>query len=178
MRHLLALLALTVVGCGGTNLAPGQFGRPGLEVDVDGPFRLTFAIPVNTVRAGDAVIGQAQLELTDGIETTLSGSGGGPLAFEFRELTGDRRMIPAWTADCAAHRLRAGEPITSAIKKSGGWTDEEPHADFYRTFFQGPDVRLPVGDWEITAVAVFGEGPGCGGRSHELRAPVLVRVLE
>lgn len=150
----------------------------GAATDEEGPYRLTFVVANTILAANEPIEGEAQLELRLGELAKLSGSGGGPLAFEFVEVAGDRRVIPAWTADCAVHELRAGQPMTSAIKKSGSWSDDGPNADFYRAFFQGPDVRLPAGDWEITAIALFAEGLGCGGRSQELRTPIRVTVVE
>lgn len=87
-------------------------------------------------------------------------------------------MEPVWTADCAKHSLAADRPMVSAITKSGGWSDDQPDAQFYRDFFTDPVVRLPAGEWDITAIAMFVEGEGCGGASHDLRATVRVRITD
>ena len=85
---------------------------------------------------------------------------------------------PAWRADCAPHDISTDHPLTSAITKSGGWSGEEPNAAFYRSFFADPIVRLPVGDWDITAIAQFVDGEGCPGAAHELQATLRLRISD
>ena len=80
-------------------------------------------------------------------------------------------------ADCAIHVLATDRPILSPITKSGGYSDDQPDAPFYRAFFADRLVHLPTGEWDITAVAEFAEGE-CGGPAHALAAPIRVRVTE
>jgi hypothetical protein len=68
--------------------------------------------------------------------------------------------------------------MVSPIKKSGGYSDSQPDAAFYRAFFADPLVRLPAGEWDITAIAVFTEGLGCQGVSHSMSATIRVVVTE
>jgi hypothetical protein len=180
VRRLLVLLALSLVACGGSGPTASPPGSQVVSqvVDTAGPFRLTFALPRTTWASGDAIEGEALLALTAGNQAAIFGSGGGVLAFEFKQVGGDRHVDPVWTADCAPHVLTATRPIRSAITKSGGWSDDKPDAQFYRDFFADPVVRLPVGEWDITAVAMFVEGEGCGGASHALRATIRVRVTD
>jgi hypothetical protein len=146
--------------------------------DVDGPFRLTFDLPRATWASTEAIEGEARLILTEGVGTRLSGSGSGLLGFGFREVGGDRKMGPAWRADCVPHDISTDDPLTSAITKSGGWSGEDPNAVFYRDFFADPIVRLPVGEWDIIALAQFIEGEGCAGAAHELQATLRVRISD
>ncbi len=44
------------------------------------------------------------------------------------------------------------------------------------TFLSGSDVRLPVGTWDITALATFTEGGGCDGGRHSMTATLRVTV--
>ena len=180
MRHLLALaLCLVVAGCsdGSAAATPTPSSMPGQRaVDQQGPFQLAFELPSGTWKAGDAFDGVATLALVNGGGVDLGGSGGGLLAFAFLEVNGTRHVDPAWTADCASYRLEPGKPMTSAIKKSGGFSADQPDADFYRSFLTDQVVRLPAGDWNISAIASFIEGKGCSGQGHEMKATILVHV--
>ena len=45
-----------------------------------------------------------------------------------------------------------GEIITYNFIKSGGWTLEDPYADFYEEFYHDKNLILPIGEYEISAV--------------------------
>jgi hypothetical protein len=143
---------------------------------VSHPFRLVFEMPTATWRAGQPIEGMARLELVEGERVTYSGSGSGPLAFVFVEVNGDREMTPVWTADCQAFELEAREPVVAGITKSGRLGADDSNADFYRDFFADPEVRLPAGEWDISAVGLFHEGPVCGGRERQPRATIRVTI--
>jgi hypothetical protein len=79
------------------------------------------------------------------------------------------------------HKATAGwagtsKSLTSPIKKFGAFSDDQPDAAFYRAFLADPVVRLPAGDWAISAVASFVEGKGCSGASRMMTATVTVHV--
>jgi hypothetical protein len=180
MRRLVTFaLGLVLAGCAAGTGAPAQDpSSPSSQraEDLQGAFQLVFEVPRGTWQAGDAIDGVATLALARGSGVDLGGSGGGLVGFDFAEVDGSRHVEPAWTADCAPYRLDLGKSITSSIKKSGGFTAEQPDADFYRSFLTDPIVRLPAGDWKITAIASFIEGKGCSGQSHTMAATVLVHV--
>jgi hypothetical protein len=67
-------------------------------------------------------------------------------------------------------------PLSSRLTKSGGFTAEDPDAAFYQAFFADPVVRLPAGEWRITAVASFTEGEGCTGKAVMLKVPITITV--
>ncbi|CAN5795639.1 hypothetical protein BH24CHL6_BH24CHL6_06510 [soil metagenome] len=180
-RLLVPVIALASVACAAPSPStletdPPERARPARAQDLGQPFRLVFELPSTSWRAGDSVEGQATLELLEGDSAVFSGSGGGPLGFEFVEIDGRRRMSPVWTGDCAVHQLDAASPLVSPITKSGGFSADDPDAQFYRDFFDRPDVQLTPGEWEISAVAVFREGHGCTGREHMLRASIRVDI--
>lgn len=166
-RIVVFALGIALIGCMGPNRVE----------TVDGPFRLTFSLAKTTWSAGESIDGRAALSVADGGPTEISGSGGGVIHFGFREVGGVRQIGPAMTSDCAAHRLEPAMPIDVPIVKSGGWTAEDPDAAFYQAFFADPLVHLPPGDWEITAIASFIDGPGCSGDSRTLNAPITIRVV-
>lgn len=164
-----------------TSSAPGESASPTSSTaraeTTEGPFRLVFELPKDTWRADEAIAGVATLSLVDGTGVNLGGSGSGLIGFGIDEVDGSRHMEPVFTFDCAPYRLEAGKPMTSPIQKSGGYSEDEPNAEFYRSFFADPAVHLPPGDWKISAVASFVEGQGCSGQSHDMRASILVHVL-
>lgn len=98
------------------------------------------------------------------------------MAFEFAQVGGITRIEPVWTADCARHEIGPGG-VASPIGKSGAVSGDEPDAQFRRSFLLGgPEVRLPPGQWTITAIAIFSEAPDCSAPSHELRATARIGV--
>lgn len=146
--------------------------------DIEGRFRLTLTLPRTTWASDEHITGEAVLALIDGDLAELSVAGNGPLEFVFTEIGGRREMGPAWDTVCDSARLTADIPIAGPIRKSGGYGEGEPDADFYRSFFTDPLVRLPAGDWDITAIAEFIDGRGCVGTDHSMRATVRVHVTE
>jgi hypothetical protein len=177
---LAAGLCLAVIGCSATTptpAAPSQAApTPAQATDTQGRYQLVFDLPRTDWRASDSITGLATLSLVGSGGVDFGSSGGGPIGFGFDEVSGSRQMGPVWTADCRYDRLESGQPKTSPITKSGGFIGEDPNVDFYRSFFADPLVRLPAGDWTITAVASFVEGSGCSGASYTLKAAILVHV--
>ncbi len=161
---LLAVLALAACGA----FAPSAS-------DAEGAFRLIFRLPQATYQTTDAISGTATLAVTDGQDASISASGDGPLGFTFVEVGGTRRMDAAWRLSCGHFTLEAKSPMTSAITKSAGWDAEDPNAAFYQAFIDDPEVHLPRGTWDISAVASFSEGD-CGGVEHYLTATIRVTV--
>ena len=127
-------------------------------VDTQGAFRLTFSLPQATYDASEEINGIATLAVTNGKSATIAGSGNGPLGFSFDEVGGTRHMDAVWRESCRRYEVEPGSPITSAIKKSAGWSAEDPNAAFYQAFIEDPQVHLPPGTWDISAVASFSEG--------------------
>jgi hypothetical protein len=151
----------------------------GTAEHVEGRFRLTFTLPRTTWSSGEAISGEAALALVIGDLAELGVAGNGPLEFMFQEVGGRHVVGPAWDTVCASARLAADSPITQPIRKSGGYSNDQPDADFYRSFFADPLVRLPAGDWDISAIAEFIDGRDCGAADHHsMRATVRVHVTD
>jgi hypothetical protein len=142
-----------------------------------GPFRLTLELPKATWHADEPITGAATLSVTELKAALLGGSGGGFIVFDYREVGGRRHVEAVSTADCAPHAIGPAEPISEPLGKSGGWDDTDPNAAFYRAFLQGPDVRLPPGQWQITAIATFIDGEGCDGQRYSMETPVTITVV-
>jgi hypothetical protein len=191
MRVLtLLVIVLAVAACGGPapSGTPAQTDKatpatPTLEgttavahaTDVEGRFVLTFELPRATFTSTDAITATATLGTTNGRDAGIVASGGGPLGFSFTEVGGTRQMGFGMTADCVRYTVGGEAPITSGIRKSGGWGGEDPNAAFYEQFFADPEVHLPAGTWDIAAVAVFAEAT-CGGIERNLSATIRVTI--
>lgn len=129
VSRLILLLVLGVASCdrpsfpSATAVAPPP--QPAHATDAAGAFRLDFELPRTRWAEREAITGEARLALTLGTEVVFSGSGT-PVAFEFREVDGDRWMAPAWTADCARHALTVADPMRTEINtNSGSWGDDD-----------------------------------------------------
>jgi hypothetical protein len=99
------------------------------------------------------------------------------VAFEFSKVGSNIDVVPVWTADCRPYTLTAERPIISSITKSGGYSADQPNADFYASFLADPLVDLPQGRWVITAIASFVERRDCSDASHLIRVAINVTVL-
>ena len=55
------------------------------------------------------------------------------------------------TADCGQHEFPRLVPVAVPFRKTGGFSADDPNADFYRAFFADPVLRLPAGRWQVTA---------------------------
>ena len=139
-------------------------------------FMLTFSMPRTTWSTDDSIEATAALVSTTEGTTRVGGSGHGLLGFAYAEVGGRRDIEPFWTLACGPYDLRTGVPFRSSLTKTGWWDPHGRDADFYRGFFAGPSVHLPVGTWDITAVASFVEGARCDGAVHEMRATIRVTV--
>lgn len=156
---------------------PSPAAAPGpvtVSVTRDG-YRLVLTMPTTTVPGSEPVTGEAVLTTVDGREADIAGSGGGVIGFAYREIGGTRSMDGPMTADCAPHRIPAGAGLHRALYPSAAWTEDDPNAAFYRAFTQNPEIRLPAGAWQITAVAVF-MGAGCTKPQHVLEVSTVVVV--
>ena len=174
------LVALAAAACG-RNPAPSVVAEtlpagPPIASDVGGRFRLDFALPKRSFTEAEAIEGLATLSVLGPGVGKIGASGGGPIQFGIREVTGHREMGPASQADCQLFPIGDGSPITSEIVKSGGFSGDDPDAGFYTDFFADPELHLPAGTWDIAAYASFSEGD-CDPNPHNLSAPVRIEVV-
>jgi hypothetical protein len=171
----LLLSVLALVAC---SSAPNPSGVLHSET-ASGPFLLSVELPKSTWSAGEQIVGQATLQLTQGDARELTASGSGVIAFSYSEVSGRRHMDADWTADCGPHPISVSSPIGTMLKKSGGTGPDDPDYDFYMSFLRGPYVALPEGTWDITAVAHFVDGAVCfggSGRSYQMQTSVRVTI--
>jgi hypothetical protein len=181
MLALVAVVAVVAfVGVGLPILRMQSQSGPGAvasarAVDSRSRFELDLSVPKTDWTTSESIIGQASLSYLGSGSVGVAGAEF--LLFEFDEVGGTRKVVPASEQFCQSRQLDAGHPITSPITKSGGWLPGDPNASFLASFFANPGVRLPAGTWTITAIADFSE-QGCGGPVETLRASVTVDVTE
>lgn len=142
-------------------------------------FTLTLAAGRPTYVAGELITDiEAVLSFT-GPEPTVEVAGvESPVqAFETRQLDGPLSPGAGWNEPCVRHTLIRDRPLIVPYQKSGGFSDDDPYADFMRAFFADPELRLPAGTWEIKAYAHFDVGGvDCRGRPIRLEASIVIRV--
>ena len=143
----------------------------------DRGFLLTISSPRQTWAAGEPIEVSAALSYLGPAATQVWGPGpGGHIGFDLVELNGRRKLQAAWHLACQSW-LMTRNPITTAFRKSGGWSADDPDVDWYEAFLADPEFRLPAGRWRVTATAPFSLGPdACGGPSVDLRASVTLIV--
>jgi len=142
----------------------------------DGPFRLELVLPHLDWKPTDTISGTAILSFAGSAPTTIAGAGGDMIVFSFDEVGGNRHAGWAMTADCVNHPLDPATPISANLARSGGVTGTEPAADWLRSFYADPQIHLPAGTWDITAIAVFNDGAGCSGGEHTMKATERITV--
>ncbi len=109
---------------------------------------------------------------------TIWGSAGGPVSFSVAQIDGDIKVMAAMDAACAPHGYTRLAPAAIPFVKSGGYSADDPNAGFYRAYFADPLLRLPEGNWRVTAnVSGYLKECEIGGPevSINLEAELLVR---
>jgi hypothetical protein len=145
---------------------------PTAVANVVGNFRLSFQVDNTVMVTGGPITGEAQLWIDSPTSTSVSGSGAGLIAFRFAN--GDVVIDPAWPASCRPYSIGADAPFSTAITKSGSYSDSDPQASFLRDFFSTSEIILPAGSWSITAIANVYEGPTCEPPVREITATIDV----
>lgn len=180
-RLLATGLVLGLIGgaCGETSLPTEPQGEAVVLERRDMGFALELRLADNVVDAGQPIDLAATLTWEGPAgEVTVWGSGSGPVMFNLKQLDGELAMEAVQTADCSPTVIARGAPVVMPYRKSGGWSADDPNADFYRTFFADPVLRLPAGRWRAAAVASGYLAP-CDAAAPafdiELEADLLVR---
>lgn len=168
LAAIVALVAIRPVLLGGRGIAEASV--------TDGPFHLEFSLTKSTYLTTEPIEGMATLSVTDGMAWTLGGPAGSPIGFSMVEVGGTRHMDQFWREKCAPYAIDPDSPLTSPFTKSGGWAGDDPDAAFYEQFFADPEIHLPPGTWDISAVTEFLDDSGCNGTQYELRATIRIDV--
>lgn len=74
-------------------------------------------------------------------------------------------------------QFKKGEPVKYGFVKSGGWSSDDPNAEFYNQFYSEKQLILPPGDYTITAaINGFFNEDDYEGSKYSLSAMVNIRV--
>jgi hypothetical protein len=156
MRILLVALLLVPVACGPSPTAsPGGQAGPVVLMNEGGPFRLEFELPKTSFAAGEPIDGVARLRYAGPGSIGVAGPAGGLINFSLIEIDGPRDVGSAQDAACASYTLDAASPLTTELRKSGGYSADDPNQDFAEAFLNDPVYRLPAGTWELEAFSEF-----------------------
>jgi len=183
----LAVVAVLVAGCIQGAGAPGQASPPGSSstsptpsrvTKSDGTFEVTISTPNAHVAPNEPITIRTTLTYV-GPKPSIeaAGSGGGLVAFSLEEVGGTRSIHSAITADCrTGYRFTRGVPVEQRFGKSGGFSQEDPNADFIRTYLTDPVLRLPAGRWRVVADLNASEGTCTADGGHVLSVPLEITV--
>lgn len=181
MRRIgLPLASLLLAACSIAVPTPTAIGPPGAP----GPSVPELAAGMVTAepavaRAGAPIEVEAVLEHDRPGPLIVSGSGSGIVSFSVTRLEdGLTSGLPAMTSDCARHELPAGEPLIVPFSKSGGYSPDDPNADFLELYFADPALTLPPGAWRIDVATHGLLGEGCDGPPLQLEVSLVVTVTD
>jgi hypothetical protein len=107
----------------------------------------------------------------------VSGSGSGIVFFSVtREEDGLGSGPPEMTGGCRRHEL-AAETVVPFFP-SGGYSRDDPNADFMEAYQQAPELTLPAGTWRIDVATFASLGEGCTGPLLRLEVSLTIVVTE
>jgi hypothetical protein len=181
---VIAGVALALAACGEQPLpSPSTSATPSATSIATGPaaevvrdaFRLTIAVSSATYRVDEPIEVRTVLAYAGPAPSIeVGGSGSGLVGFSLQQLDGPIAVDAAGTSDCAPWTLKRGDNLIP-FQKSGGYSADDPQADFFARYLNDPQLRLPAGTWRITALASLAR-PGCDGGGVNLSAAVDVTV--
>jgi len=172
----LLILAALVVAC---SSAPSPSETPLRVVERGSGLTLAVTAERSVVAAGEEVVVGASLSHDQPEPVTISGSGTGLAFFSVTRLEdGLSSGPPVMTSDCVPHELPAGVPTDYPFAKSGGWSPDDPNAEFMELYNSDPALTLPPGTWRIDVTAVGTIGEGCAGETLDLAASIEIDVTE
>lgn len=187
MIGVLAVMAVALAGCDEMAPTPTALPAPTSSLvpsaETDGPaaevvrdaFRLTIRTASHGYRADEPIDVSTVLAYAGPAQRVeVAGSGSGIVIFAIEQLDGPIRIEGGGSADCHPWTIPRGENAVP-FSKSGGYSTDDPLADFYARYFDDPALRLPAGRWRITALANF-YPPGCEGEGIRMAASVEVTV--
>lgn len=179
LRLLVAGLAIVLTACSSSpgptpsvrELSSGEVSDSGVTMRV--------TVEPAVVGTGEPIEVETLLEVDGRDALLVTGSGSGIVGFSVTRIEdGLTSGPPASSGDCARHLLRADEPMVVPFTKSGGWSPDDPNADFLRAYFAEPELTLPPGTWRIDAAVQATIGEDCTGQPLDLSLGLLVTVTE
>jgi hypothetical protein len=143
----------------------------------DGTFALEIRTPRDLYAANEAIPVAATIAYSGPARAVASSEYPSLVYFGLEQLDGPIDMSGGLSR-LVCHRVDVdpAAPRVVAFTKSGAWTEEQPLAGFWRSYFAEKELRLPAGAWRITASLSATLGPDCSGGKHELDASVMFHV--
>ena len=178
MRRLVVAVLLALVACGPSPTAsPNGKTEPVIAFDAQGLFRLELELPKATYAAGEPIEGVARLQYAGPGAIGVAGPAGGLINFSLVEVDGPRDVGSAQDAACAPYTLDSASPLTTELRKSGGYSADDLNQDFAEAFLNDPVYRLPAGTWELEAFSEFLR-EGCTQPQMRLAAKIQIVVTD
>ena len=148
--------------------------------DSSAGFTLTMTLDHDRYRAGQP-IGVTTTLTYGGPDATVrlwTDSSPGLVGFDVMQVGGPLSIPGGGTTDCVSTSMAKEQHISAPFAKVGGWSNGDPYAAFYESYYADPQLRLPAGTWQISAKSGFGiGGTDCGsGQDGDLRATIEVAV--
>ncbi|MDQ3448742.1 MAG: hypothetical protein M3432_06140 [Chloroflexota bacterium] len=140
----------------------------------DALFALTIGADRGPYAADEPIDIATTLRYIGAEPTTVTSSGAGLVAFGIEQLDGPVDAGIGRDDDCARFDYPPGHAESVEFHKSGGYSNDDPMADFWRTFFADPELRLPAGEYRITARADYG-ARDCGD-PQSIEASIVIVV--
>ncbi len=161
--------------------SPGPTASTATGGASDGSFAVRMTIEHTTYRIGEPINATAGVTYVGPMAQVVPyGSGGGMVVFSLEQLDGPLDMGPASDAMCATQPpLSRGSAVFVPFAKSGGFSETDPQAAFWRSFFAEKELRLPRGTWRLHAqLDAWLGGCGAGGEEHTLDAAATIEVVD
>lgn len=182
------LLVLVVVGTvlasvaqlGPRSFAPGSTSENGpvVATTVDGDYELAIRSEKARYAPGEPIDLNASLTYRGGDASVDIWHGyGSPVGFGVVEPVDGRPLSPGWRLSCVPTTLDRGVSLTKPFGKTGGFSNDDPLASAYESYFRDSRLSLPVGTWHVYVLASFSVGE-CGKDQHEIRAEIEIVVAD
>jgi hypothetical protein len=155
-------IVLALAACGAQSNPTPLVPPVGTDEATGNGLSLNAIAASTTVASGEVIEVTATLARTEPQPQELSGSGSGLVFFSVTRLEdGLSPGPPGSRGDCRAYLL--DEPMVVPFSKSGGFSPDDPNADFMQAYFAEPELTLPPGTWRIDVSALGNLGHECGG---------------
>jgi hypothetical protein len=175
---MLAAATLLVGGCDrsiDTEPPATSPASPQLAEARSGLYLLTLSAPP-LARAGIPIPVTGSLKIGNTQAINLFTPGSGPILFSLAEVDGTVRVEPGGPANCVSQTYRPDEIYSTPFIKTGAFAPGQPDSDFFELYYQGRDLILPAGQWDIGA-HLYASPVDCGQVAELTRATLRITVV-